>query len=107
MNLFYKFLYFLQGEMEEPKPFGWFHLMWLFFVLVAIIFLYKNKKRNSEKQLKLVLGIYGVTALVLEILKQLIWSFNYDTITNIVTWDYQWYSFVCRYNREYSLHFLH
>ena len=93
MNLFYKVLYFLQGEMEEPKPFGWYHLMWLFFVLVAIIFLYMKKKRYSEKQLKLVLGVYGITALVLEILKQLIWSFNYDTVTNIVTWDYQWYAF--------------
>ena len=92
MNLFYKVLYFLQGEMEEPKPFGWNHLMWLFFVLAAIIFLYMKKKRYSEKQLKLVLGVYGITALVLEILKQLIWSFNYDTVTNIVTWDYQWYA---------------
>ena len=93
MNLFEKILYFLQGEMEEPVAFGWFHLMWLFFVLVMIIFLYKNKKKNSEKQLKLVLGVYGITAFVLELLKQLIWSFNYDSVTNIVTWDYQWYAF--------------
>lgn len=93
MNLFEKILYFLQGEMEEPVAFGWFHLMWLFFVLVFIIILYKKKKSNSEKQLKLVLGIYGITAFVLELLKQLIWSFNYDSVTNIVTWDYEWYSF--------------
>jgi hypothetical protein len=93
MNLFYKFLYFLQGEMTEPKAFGWFHLMWLFFVLVVIIFLYKKKKKNSEKQLKLVLGTYGIIAFVLELLKQVIWSFNFDSVTNIVTWDYQWYAF--------------
>ena len=93
MNLFYKFLYFLQGEMTEPEAFGWFHLMWLFFVLVVIMFLYKKKKKNSEKQLKLVLGTYGIIAFVLELLKQVIWSFNFDSVTNIVTWDYQWYAF--------------
>ena len=93
MNVFEKFLLILQAEMNEPEAFGWFHLMWLFFVLVAIIFLYKKKKKNSEKQLKLVLCVYGITALSLEILKQLIWSFNYDSVTNIVTWDYQWYAF--------------
>ena len=93
MNVFERFLFILQTEMEEPEAFGWFHLMWLFFVLVTVIFLYKKKKKNSEKQLKLVLGIYGITALVLEVLKQLSWSFNYDSITNVVSWDYQWYAF--------------
>ena len=29
----------------------------------------------------------------MELLKQLIWSFSFDPITNIVTWDYTWYSF--------------
>ena len=93
MNVFERFLFILQTEMEEPEAFGWFHLMWLFFVLVTVIFLYKKKKKNSEKQLKLVLGIYGITALVLEVLKQLSWSFNYDSVINVVSWDYQWYAF--------------
>ena len=57
------------------------------------LFLYKRKKYYSEKQLKIVLGIYGIVALLLELFKQLIWSFNYDPITNIINWDYQWYAF--------------
>ena len=93
MNLFEKFLYFLQREMTEPTAFGWFHTMWLIFVAIAIFILYKRKRYYSEKQLKKILGIYGITALVLEILKQLTWSFNYDAVTNIVTWDYEWYAF--------------
>lgn len=88
MNLFFKLLYFLQGEMNEPKPFGWFHLMWIISAILILIVLYKTK---SEKKLKLILGIYGLTALILEILKQLIWSFNYEN--GIITWDYQWYAF--------------
>lgn len=93
MNLFEKMLYFLQGEMTEPVAFGWFHLMWLFFAITTIYILYKNKKGFSEKQLKTVLGVYGIVALVLEVGKQLIWSFNYNPLTNIVSWDYQWYAF--------------
>ena len=93
MNLFEKLLYFLQGEMIEPTAFGWFHILWLVLVITAIFILYKRKKFYNERQLKIVLGVYGIIALILELLKQLIWAFNYDPITNIITWDYEWYAF--------------
>lgn len=92
MNSFEKVLYILQGEMETPKAFGWFHFIWIFLVVTSLIFLYKKRKNYSEKQLKTVLGIYGITAFLLELAKQLIWSFNYDAVTQVVTWDYQWYA---------------
>ena len=91
MNLFEQILYFLQKEMTEPKAFGWFHILWIIITILAILVLYKLRNKYNEKQLKLVLGIYGFVALVLEILKQIIWSFNYEN--GIVTWDYQWYAF--------------
>lgn len=77
--------------MKRPKAFGWYHILWLIWVLITIIFLYKKRKCFQEKQLKFILGIYGIVALILEILKQLIWSFNYSN--NIVIWDYTWYAF--------------
>lgn len=92
MNFLEKIVYVLQAKMETPKPYGWFHLMWICLVIVSIYILYKSRKSNNDKQLKIVLGVYGITALVLEILKQVIWSFNYDMLTGIVTWDYQWYA---------------
>ena len=91
MNLFEKFLYFLQGEMVEPKAFGWFHLFWIGLVIVFLVILYKRKEHH-EKELKLVLGTYGIVALALEVLKQLIWSFSFDPVTNLVTWNYEWYA---------------
>lgn len=91
MSIFEKILYMLQVEMEEPKAFGWFHLMWIGLVIIVLILLYKIKNKYSQKQLKIVLGIYGIVALLLELTKQLIWSFNYDPIKNIVIWDYPWY----------------
>jgi len=93
MNFFEKILYFLQGEMPEPTAFGWFHILCLIILAIIILILYKRKKYYNEKQLKKVLAIYGIIALILELLKQLIWSFNYDYITDIVIWDYQWYAF--------------
>lgn len=93
MNLFEKFLLFLQGEMNTPTSFGWFHLMWIILALLTIVFLCIRKDKHNERELKIVLGTYGIIALFLETLKQLIWSFNYDATLNLVTWDYEWYAF--------------
>ena len=92
MNIFEKFLYILQGTMQTPTLYGWFHLLWITISITTIFFLYKIKSKHNEKQLKIVLLTYGIVALILEILKQLIWSFNYDSSTNMITWDYQWYA---------------
>ena len=93
MNSFEKALYYMQATMEEPVAFGWFHWLWIIAIALAIGALYGLRNKYSEKQLKAVLGIYGIIALILEVLKQLIWSFNYDAATGVVTWDYQWYAF--------------
>lgn len=93
MNMFEKILYFLQGEMETPKAYGWFHFLWIFLMTITIIILFLKRKSYNEKQLKIVIGTYSITALILEVLKQLIWSFNYDATTNLITWEYEWYSF--------------
>lgn len=93
MNFLEKIILFLQGTMVTPTAYGWFHLMWIVITLIAVVFLSKIGDKNNEKQTKTILLTYGVIALVLELLKQIIWSFNYDPISNIVTWDYEWYSF--------------
>ena len=92
MNFFEKILYVLQAEMMRPEPYGWLHLMCIVIVIVSLIFLYTRKNKYGEKQLKMVLGVYGITAAILELAKQLIWSFSYDIVNNVVTWDYQWYA---------------
>ena len=92
MNTFEKILYFLQGQMPRPNPWGWYHLLWIGLIIIVLFFLYKRRNNYSEKQLKIVLATYGIIAFILELLKQLIWAFNYDKVTGIVTWDYSWYS---------------
>ena len=92
MNYFEKALYMLQAEMDTPKAFGWFHLMWIFIIIFSLLILFKLRKKYSDKQLKIVLGVYGIIALILEVTKQIMWSFNYDAVSGIATWDYQWYA---------------
>ena len=91
MNLFEKILYILQTDMNVPTAFGGYHLMCIGIMITLILYLYQKRNKYNEKQLKKVLFTYGSITLILEILKQLIWSFNYDG--NIVTWDYEWYAF--------------
>lgn len=93
MNLIEKIIYALQYEITRPKSYGLFHIECIFISIVLLIYLIKRKEKNKEISLKKILYIYGFGALVLEILKQIVWSFNYDSVLNTVTWDYQWYAF--------------
>lgn len=88
-----KLINILQAEMPEATAWGWFHLMWVALIVISLIVLYKLKDKYSEKQLKTVVGIYGIVALILEVIKQLIWTFDYDAVTNTFTADFQWYAF--------------
>ena len=80
----------LDVSMEKPVPYGWFHLLWLALTVVATVFLcVPCRKAGSEKVRRLVLGV-SVTVLLLEIYKQINYSFSYE---NGITFDYQWYAF--------------
>lgn len=92
MNFLEKVIYWLQGTMECPTPYGWFHLLWIGLTIGSIILLYSKREQYNEKQLKIVLLVYSLIALILEVIKQIIWSFHYDSLTGIITWDYEWYA---------------
>lgn len=83
----------LEIQIKTPNPYGVFHLLWLFITIIILICLFCIRKRNSEKQLKVILGVYGITAFILELLKQIIWSVEYDNATNTFIWNYEWYAF--------------
>ena len=87
MNIFRSIMALLQSEMERPKIYGLFHIIWLILSLVLVIYFIINKK-YSEKKLKIILGVYGIGSFVLELLKQIIWSYDLGTST----WHYNWYA---------------
>ena len=92
MNPFEKLVYSLQFEMERPVSYGAFHLCWLFASAAVTVFLAVRKEKSHEASMKAILLVYGVGALVLELIKQVIWSYSYDPISGIGHWDYQWYA---------------
>ena len=88
-----KILSVLETEQQRPKPYGIYHLVWLILTILVVVILFFRRKKNDEKQLKSVLGIYAIPAFILEALKQLIWSVEYDSLTSDFVWSYQWYVF--------------
>lgn len=92
MSLLDQWMRILQTEMTEPTAWGWFHFICIGIMIFFVIVLYRLKDNHSDKQLSIVLGVYGITAFILELLKQISWSYNLDTTYNIVTWEYSWYS---------------
>ncbi len=87
-----KIMEFLNSEMERPNPYGWFHLMFVGISLLLVIYFFVTRHKTSEKELKIVLLVYGIVAFILELLKQIAWSYNLDPVTGKIIWDYQWYA---------------
>ena len=80
-----EFLHFLQGEMEFPGIFSWFHFVMLIPIIGLTIFISMFFKNTSEKVYKRILLISWVVLLVLELFKQLIKSFHYGSPSY---WEY-------------------
>ena len=93
MNFFEKIIEFLRFEMEKPEPYGVFHIVSLLIIIALIFVICATKKNKSEQSLRVVLGTFGFISLILEIIKQLLFSTEFDAATNQMLWDYQWYAF--------------
>ena len=77
---------FLNGTMDAPTLFGWFHVLWLAITFGGAIALSLwHRKHPADRQRKVLL-ITTLVVIVLEIYKQLLYSYH-------VNWDYQWYAF--------------
>ncbi len=91
MNFFEQILHFLEGTMERPGNYGWFHLLAMGIVAAVCIFICIKFKNADKKTVNRIVFIAWLIMAVLEIYKQTIYTFNYSD--GIVTWDYQWYAF--------------
>lgn len=90
MEFWSKLLQILDTEMETPGLFGWFHLLSLALMVLStavLCILYRYKKLKNVRAVVLVTAII-VT--VLEIYKQINYSFSYE---NGITFDFEWYAF--------------
>lgn len=84
-------LEFLDATMTQPKPYGWFHLLWLALSFGFGVLLCKLFAKGTERQVRgVVLGV-ALVVTALEIYKQINYSCSYEG--GQLVWDYQWYIF--------------
>lgn len=89
MVFFESVLRIFDAKMPTPELYGWFHILWLALTAgasVALCLWYKKKGSNVRKALLWI----AVTTILLEIYKQINYSFSYE---NGIRFDYQWYAF--------------
>ena len=89
MNILEKFMVVLDTKMPEPTLFGWFHIMWLAIMILGTVIVCLKCKNFSDKQFRLFLLISCSVLILLEILKQLVHSFDIES----GTCDYAWKQF--------------
>lgn len=90
MNFIEKIIFGIDSwKMTTPGNFGLFHILSVLLcagVTVAICIFFKNAKDKTMRRIALISWIIMVS---LEIMKQLIYSYD----GNALEWDYQWYAF--------------
>ena len=91
MNFLMKVLTVLDFEMVKPEMYGWFHILWLFLTAVATVLLCWLFKEGTEKQAKRIVFITALIVIVMEIYKQINYTFTISDGT--INADYQWYIF--------------
>ncbi len=79
------FLHVLQGEMDVPGVFSWFHFLLLIPIIGLTIFISCFFKDAKEKTYKRILFIFWILILVLELFKQILKSFHYGSPSY---WEY-------------------
>lgn len=93
MDYLEKFIYLLQGKMETPQLYGWFHIMWLAITALAVFLLCRFCKNAEGKSLDRILRWFAVLCLIFEGYKQLVYTFDYNAAAGTSSWDFEWYAF--------------
>ncbi len=81
----------LEAKMAWAMPYGWFHILSLALSVAAGVLLTKRYKAPTEQQVRRVLLVTAIVCLVLEVYKQVVYSFYLDG--DVVRFRYQWFVF--------------
>lgn len=91
MELFKGILKIFEFEMTEPTMYGWFHILWLVLTVVATVAVCHFFKEGTEKQVHRVVFFTAILVTLLEIYKQIEFTFSLEN--GQVVSDFQWYAF--------------
>ena len=90
MSFWKSVLQLMDLQMETPELYGWFHLLFFAITILATVILCMRYKENNPRLVRKVVLIVAIIVTVLEIYKQINYSFSYS---NGITFDFQWYAF--------------
>lgn len=90
MTFLQNILRILDLSMEQPQPYGWFHLLWLALTAAGTVWLCVCFRNAKPEQIRRVVLITAIVVVVLEVYKQINFAFSY---TDGITFDYAWYAF--------------
>lgn len=91
MEFWGRLLQILDARMEVPTMYGWFHLLFFALSIVGGVLLCRFRKGNDENFARKWLLITAIVSIVLEVYKQINYTFHYDG--GVITGDFQWYAF--------------
>ena len=91
MNWFEKMTNYLNYQIEEPVIFGAFHFVCIALVIALTVFLCKKYRNCPDKTFRTILFISWGAMVLLEMYKQINFSFGVDGENAV--WDYSWYAF--------------
>lgn len=90
MTFWQSVLSFLDTSMETPLPYGVFHVFFFVLSFLAAIPLCRYPKNPSPTHVRRVVWVTAVVVALLEVYKQINFSFSYE---DGIVFDYQWYAF--------------
>ena len=77
--------------METPTLYGWFHLLFFALSILLGVWLCLKFKQPDEKTVRRIILIITIVSIILEIYKQINYTFSYDGVK--INADFQWYAF--------------
>ena len=90
MDFLANVLKFLDYKITTPTPYGLFHIVSCVLVVLLTVALCVTHKKGDMKRPQLVLTVVAIVVTVLEIYKQINYSFQYS---DGIKFDFQWYAF--------------
>ena len=90
MSFLQELLRILDTSMEVPQPYGWFHLLWCALTVLATVALCLLYKKGIVRNVRSVVLITAVIVTVLEVYKQINYTFSYE---DGIKADFLWYAF--------------
>ena len=91
MDLLLKIIDVFQYEVETPKMYGAFHLLFLALIIVGSVFLTKFILHHDDKTYRTTILVFWLVMVVMEIYREV--TFSASVTYGVVTWDYAWYQF--------------